>query len=364
MDAPLLVIAAGGTGGHMFPAQALAEAMIARGWRVKLSTDERGARYSERFPEAVVREVLPSATFARGGVVSKAVAPLRIGAGVLRAARSMRRDRPALVVGFGGYPTIPALSAAELLKIPRLLHEQNGVPGKVNRLFAERVGTVACGTWPTVLPEGVEAIHVGNPVRAAIAARAAAPYIPPGDHPMSILVLGGSQGAHIMSKVVPRAVAALPDAVKRNLRIAHQAREEDYDYATELYDDAGVRAYVDTFFDDVPERLAEAQLVIARAGASTLADLTVIGRPSILVPYAAAAGDHQAANARGPAEAGAAIVMPEGMFTPEALREQMETVLGNPQGAQMMARAALGLAVPDAADRLVELAEHMAGMAR
>lgn len=364
MAAPLIVIAAGGTGGHMFPAQALAEAMVARGWRVKLSTDERGARYAERYPAEVEQEVVPSATFARGGLGAKARVPFAIAGGVARAALSMRRDRPAIVAGFGGYPSIPALAAAEMLRVPRLLHEQNGVPGRVNRVFAKRVEAVACGTWPTALPEGVEGVHVGNPVRGAILARQGAPYIPPGDHPMKIVVLGGSQGARVLSEVVPRAVGMLPEGVRRFLRVDHQARAEDAEAAHDLYDRAEVRAQVDTFFDDVPDRLADAQLVIARAGASTLAELAVVGRPAILVPFAAAAGDHQAANARGPAEAGAAIVMPEGMFTPEALAEQMQLVLGDPKGAQMMARAALGIAVPDATDRLVALVEHVAAGGR
>ncbi|MCV6584705.1 MAG: glycosyltransferase, partial [Marinibacterium sp.] len=167
MTRPLLLIAAGGTGGHMFPAQALAETMLARGWRVKLSTDERGARYTGGFPDATEIETVPSATFARGGLLAKAMVGPRIAAGVLKAAMGMRRDRPDAVVGFGGYPSIPALGAAVLLRLPRMIHEQNGVLGRVNRIFATRVAGVACGVWPTDLPEGAEGGHVGNPVRAA-----------------------------------------------------------------------------------------------------------------------------------------------------------------------------------------------------
>src|SRR6056297_2095941 len=232
---PLLIIAAGGTGGHMFPAQALAEVMLRRGWRVRLSTDARGARYTGGFPHSVEIEQVASATFARGGWLNRLLVPVHIAGGVLGAGLRMRRDRPAAVIGFGGYPTIPALAAAYLLRRPRMIHEQNGVPGRVNRLFASRVDLVACGVWPTELPEGARAEHVGNPVRAAVLERAGAPYIPPGDYPMQILVIGGSQGARILSDVAPKAIAALPLGVVGRLRVSHQAREEDRERVAAFY---------------------------------------------------------------------------------------------------------------------------------
>ncbi|PWJ21082.1 undecaprenyldiphospho-muramoylpentapeptide beta-N-acetylglucosaminyltransferase [Jannaschia seohaensis] len=356
---PLLVIAAGGTGGHMFPAQSLAEEMLRRGWRVKLSTDDRGARYAGNFPEDVDIEVVPSATFARGGALAKLRVPLKLTGGVMAALRNFRADRPAAVAGFGGYPSIPALAAAVLLKLPRLLHEQNGILGRVNQIFAPRVDAVACGTWPTALPKGVEGLHVGNPVRDAILRRANAPYIAPGDHPMSILVIGGSQGARILSDVVPEALANLPEAIRRHIRVAHQARPEDEARVASFYAEAGIDAEVRSFFDDVPTRMADAQLVICRSGASTVADLATIGRPSILIPYAAAAGDHQTANARGLVEAGAAIMMPESKLTAASLAEQAELILSNPDGAARMARAAHSTAVPDAAMRLADLVQSV-----
>ena len=357
---PLLVIAAGGTGGHMFPAQALAEAMLARGWRVKLTTDARGARYTGAFPEAVQIVQLSSATFARGGAVAKLLAPLRIAGGVLAAAVAMLRDRPAVVVGFGGYPSIPALAAAWLLRLPRMIHEQNGVLGRVNRVFARRVDAVACGTWPCDLPAGVEGHPTGNPVRAAVLDRAGAGYIAPGDYPMSILVIGGSQGARILSDMVPPAIAALPMEVLRHVRVAHQARDEDGERVARFYYEHGISADVQPFFHDVPARMAEAQLVISRSGASSVADISVIGRPSILIPFAAAAGDHQSANARGLAQAGAAIVIPESQFSPEVLAEQIALVIGQPDGAEHMARAALSVGRPDATEALVALVETLA----
>ncbi|MFN3955206.1 MAG: UDP-N-acetylglucosamine--N-acetylmuramyl-(pentapeptide) pyrophosphoryl-undecaprenol N-acetylglucosamine transferase [Pararhodobacter sp.] len=357
--APLAVIAAGGTGGHMFPAQALAEELLRRGWRVVLSTDERGARYAGGFADAVVRRVVPSATFARGGLGARLMVPFRILGGIVKAAASMVLERPTLVAGFGGYPSIPALSAAWLLRVPRLIHEQNGVLGRVNEVFARRVSAVACGIWPTALPRGVEGVHTGNPVRQAVRERAAAPYIAPGDYPMSLVVMGGSQGARILSDVVPLALAALPDAMRQHLRVAHQARPEDLERVVATYDAGGIPAEVAPFFDDIPRRLSEAQLVITRSGASTVADLTVIGRPSVLVPLAAAIRDEQSANARGLVEAQAAVLIPESQFTPAALAEQVQAVLSNPAAAQRMAEAALGVGLPDAAERLADLAESL-----
>ncbi|SEO34620.1 UDP-N-acetylglucosamine--N-acetylmuramyl-(pentapeptide) pyrophosphoryl-undecaprenol N-acetylglucosamine transferase [Salinihabitans flavidus] len=360
MKAPLLVIAAGGTGGHMFPAQALAEAMLRKGWRVKLTTDARGARYTGGFPHSVEIERIASATFARGGALARLAVPFRIVGGVLSALRRMRRDRPEVVVGFGGYPTIPALAAARILRLPRMIHEQNGVLGRVNRHFATRVDAVACGTWPTDLPTGGEGTHVGNPVRGAVIERAGAPYIAPGDYPMSILVMGGSQGARILSDKVPAAIAALPEWVRGNLRVSHQARQEDEERVIRFYAEHGITADVQTFFHDVPRRMSEAQLVISRAGASSVADISVIGRPSILIPYAVATGDHQTANARGLSEAGAAIVIPESRLTEEVLTDQIGAVLCNPDGALKMAQAALSVGRPDATQALVAMVERLA----
>jgi len=359
MSGKLLVIAAGGTGGHMFPAQALAEAMLAKGWRVRLSTDERGARYTGGFPEAVDVQVVGSATFARGGILQKVAVPFRILSGCFAATLRMRREAPAVVVGFGGYPAIPAMVAAWVLRKPRMIHEQNGVLGRVNQIFAPKVDVVACGTWPTELPDGVEGEDVGNPVRSAILERAGAGYIPPGDYPMSILMMGGSQGARILSDVVPAALAALPDDLRQNIRISHQAREEDVGRVEVAYAQAGIAAEVQTFFTDVPERLAEAQLLIARSGASTVADVSVIGRPAIFVPLAQAIRNEQTANARAMLDAGAAVLMPESTFTPAALAATVERILGNPDAALQMANAALSCGKPDATQRLVALVEKL-----
>lgn len=359
MAAPLALIAAGGTGGHMFPAQALAELLLAQGWRVKLSTDDRGARYAGGFPEAVERQVVKSATTARGGLSGKLAAPFKIAAGVLAARRAFRRDRPSVVIGFGGYPTIPALSAAHLMGLPRMIHEQNGVMGRVNRMFAARVHRVACGTWPTILPQGISGQHVGNPVRGAVLDRAASPYVAPGDGALNLLVIGGSQGARVLSQVVPAAIAGLPADLRARLQVSHQARPEDADQVTAAYAAAGIAAEVQPFFTDVPDRIAAAHLVISRSGASSLADITVIGRPAILIPFAAATGDHQTANAQALADAGAAHVHPESVLDADSLTRDIRAILTDPAQATAMAQAALTLARPDAARRLYDLVEEI-----
>lgn len=359
---PLLLIAAGGTGGHMFPAQALAEAMLAEGWRVKLSTDDRGARYAQGFPAGVAIEKVASATFARGGAAARLAVPFRVARGIWGAVRSLRADRPAVVVGFGGYPSIPALAAAMLLRLPRGIHEQNGVLGRVNRLFARRVDFVACGTWPTPLPAGVIGHHTGNPVRAAVLDQAGAPYAPPQAGENHLVVFGGSQGARIISDAVPGAVALLPEPLRRGLKVSHQARAEDHARVLATYAAAGIAAEIAPFFADLPRRLAGAQLVICRSGASTVADISVIGRPAILIPFAAATADHQTANARALVSAGAAILIPESRLDSPTLAAQIAAVLGQPAAAERMAGAALAQGMPDATLRLAALVTALAGI--
>lgn len=356
MTAPLLVIAAGGTGGHMFPAQALAAEMLRRGWRVALSSDARGLRYAGGFPEAVVRREVRAATFARGGLVAKLAAPLAMAAGVLGAWRWFRTARPAVVAGFGGYPAFPALAAAGGLGIPRLIHEQNGVLGRVNRRFAPRVEAVACGTWPVSnAPEGARLVHIGNPVRAAVTA---APFPPPGEG-FGLLVFGGSQGASVFARLVPQALAALPEALRVRLHLVQQVRPEELEAVRSAYAGAGIAADCAPFFDDMPARLAGAHLVIARAGASTVAELAVTGRPAILVPYPHAMDDHQSANARALAEAGGALVLPEAGLTAETLAGHIARLADDPAALAAMAGAALSVARPDAAERLADLVERL-----
>lgn len=355
---PLLVIAAGGTGGHMFPAQALAEQMLVRGWRVTLSTDARGARYAGAFPEGVPVRKITSATFARGGLAAKIAAPFRILTGIIEAIFSFISERPTVVAGFGGYPSIPALAAAWTLRVPRLIHEQNGVLGRVNQVFARRVNAVACGTWPTEMPPSVSGLNIGNPVRQAVLDVAETAF-PSADEPLHILVMGGSQGARVLSDVVPHAISQLPGTLSASLSVSHQARPEDDARVREIYSSAGIDADIQPFFEDVPERIARSRLVISRSGASSVADISVIGRPSILIPLAAAIRDEQTANAQGLVDADASVILPESELDPSSLCEQILAILSVPGIAEQMAKNAKSKGIPDATERLADVVENL-----
>ncbi len=351
----------------MFPAQALAEVMLKQGWRVKLSTDARGARYATSFPKETEIIKIKSATFARGTLLAKLSVLPTIIMGVVHSVASMRRDSPSVVIGFGGYPTIPAMSAALILKKPRMLHEQNGVLGRVNQLFANRVHRLACGTWPTRVPAGVQAEHVGNPVRDAILQSSASIYKTPKqcldtNQAITILVLGGSQGARILSQVVPEAIALLSAQLKNTVVVYQQARAEDKPAVEAFYKTHNIASDVQTFFDDVPMRLVTSQLVIARSGASTVADISVVGRPAIFIPLATAIRNEQEANAQGLVDAKAAQMIIERDFNATNLAERIEAILTKPDTAAKMAAAALSVAKPGAADELAKSVRELADL--
>ncbi|MEM6676594.1 MAG: UDP-N-acetylglucosamine--N-acetylmuramyl-(pentapeptide) pyrophosphoryl-undecaprenol N-acetylglucosamine transferase [Pseudomonadota bacterium] len=362
MTAPLLVIAAGGTGGHMYPAQALAEEMLGRGWRVALASDARGLRYAGGFPEAVRRMELDAASPSQGGLGARLAAPLRLYRGIKAARAAFGADRPAVVAGFGGYPAVPALAAAWTMEVPRILHEQNGVLGRVNRIFARHVAMVCCGTWPLANPPaGVRLEPIGNPVRAAIAAERASVYgMPSTEGPVRLLVFGGSQGASVFSRTIPQAVAMLPEALRERMSVVQQARDGEEAGVLSAYRAAGVAAEVAPFFQDMPARLAASQLVIARAGASTVAELACVGRPALLVPYPHAMDDHQSANAAALAGAGGARVMPEPGLTAGALAAVLrELLVEAPETCGTMAAAAWSQGRPGAAVALGDIVQAL-----
>ena len=352
---PLVVLAAGGTGGHLFPAEALAVALRALGIRVILATDERVGEIAGSFPAERVLEI-PSATPSGGSLLSKALAAASLGRGVMRSLSLLRTLRPACLVGFGGYPTVPPVFAASILQIPTLIHEQNGVVGRANRFLLVRVSAVATG-FKTVkgLPDAMAAkiYHTGNPVRPAVIEAAAIPYAAPStEGEFRLAVFGGSQGARIMSEIVPAALASLPAEARARLRIVQQARPEDVGTVQATYGAAGISAVVEPFFRDLPHRIAEAHLVIARSGASTVAELSVIGRPAILVPLPGALDQDQAANARSLSEIGAATLVLQPDFTPERLAHEIANRLADPSGLAAAAAAASSAGIRDAAQRL------------
>lgn len=361
----LVVLAAGGTGGHMFPAEALARALLLRGRRVALMTDIRGEAFGERLPGVVLHRV--RAGRLSGNMLRKALGLVELALGTFEAARQLRNLAPAAVVGFGGYPSVPTMLAAARQKRPTVIHEQNAILGRANRLLASRARRIATsfaevGALRT--PDRARVTETGNPVRPTVTALRGTSYTESsGDAPFELLVLGGSQGARILSAVVPAALAQLPEVLRRRLRLTQQARAEDLDAVRATHAGAGIAAEIRPFFDDVPARLARAQLVIARSGASTVAELTVMGRPAILVPYRYAADDHQSANARALESAGAAWVMAETAFTPEALAQRLAALMGDPNTLANAARVAHGLGRPDAAERLADLVLATAGEA-
>ncbi|CAN5633627.1 undecaprenyldiphospho-muramoylpentapeptide beta-N-acetylglucosaminyltransferase [soil metagenome] len=356
------VLAAGGTGGHMVPAAALAAELVRRGHRVALVSDERGVRFPGLF-DGVQTHILPAGRLAGGplGWVRAARAMLR---GRAMAIELLQHFRPAAVIGFGGYPALPTLLAAFHHKIPSAIHEQNAVLGRVNRLVAGRVSAIAT-SYAAVerLKDGYRGkTHlVGNPVRDSIIALRDKPYpLLEEDGIFRVLVTGGSQGASVLSQVVPDGLSLLPVNFRRRLQVTHQARIEDIDAARAKYAELSIAADLATYLPDLPEHLGWAHLVIARAGASTLAELTCAGRPAILVPLPSATDDHQTVNAREMTAAGGARTIDQRNFTPVELAKQMQRLGLDPAALQNAAARARSCGRPDAARDLADLVESLA----
>ncbi|MEO1013815.1 MAG: UDP-N-acetylglucosamine--N-acetylmuramyl-(pentapeptide) pyrophosphoryl-undecaprenol N-acetylglucosamine transferase [Pseudomonadota bacterium] len=363
-EAPLVALAAGGTGGHMFPAEALASELKRRGRRVLLVTDARGERYAEEFP-ADEKFLISAGSPSVGGPVRKAIAAAAIAGGLIRSLQEFRRRGVAAAVGFGGYPSLPAMKAAALLRLPYGVHEQNGVLGRSNRLLAKGAVFVA-HAFPALAKAPADlkaAIEVGNPVREGVAAFADAPYkAPAADDKIKLLVFGGSQGASVFSKNVPAAVAKLSDALRARVSVVQQARPADHEEVVEAYRRIGVTAQVAPFFKDLPERIADAHLVVARSGASTVTELSVIGRPSILAPLPIAMDDHQAGNAQVLSDAGGAVMIREGDAFEATLARELDRVLSEGDRLAGMADAARGRVKAGAASALADLVDEMLGV--
>jgi len=359
-----IMLAAGGTGGHIFPAIAVAEALLSRGYTVSLITDARGMDLGSVLPDVAVHRI--SASGIGGGVVAKAKAVLSIGIGVIQARRLFRKFRPRCIVGFGGYPSVPTMLAATTRGLPTVIHEQNAVLGRANHLLAGRVSAIATSFDETagIAPENASKVVVtGNPVRHAFSEVRNRPYpaIGPNGEGVKILVLGGSLGATVFSDIVPRAIADMPETLRRRFAIVQQCRAEDMDRVRETYDSVGLSPELATFFDDVPERMANAHIVITRAGASTIAELAEAGRPAILVPYPHALDDHQTANARSIDDRQAGWLIPQDGFTPESLTIRLEGFVNLTNTLTNAAEAARSLGGRNAADAVADQVERLSG---
>ncbi|HKU91930.1 MAG TPA: undecaprenyldiphospho-muramoylpentapeptide beta-N-acetylglucosaminyltransferase [Sphingomicrobium sp.] len=355
------VLAAGGTGGHMVPAHALAAELRSRGHGVLLITDDRGARFPGLF-EGVPVHILPAGRIG-GGPVAWLKALNAIVKGRAQAKRLYGEHRPDAVVGFGGYPAFPSLLAASSMKIPTVLHEQNAVLGRVNRLLAgeaEAIGTAYDKVERLKSRNEAKAVLVGNPVREEIARLGELPF-PPFDEiaPLKILITGGSQGATILGEVVPEGLALLQPSLRRRLQVVQQCRPDDIERIRKRYAELGIPAELLTYIEDMPDKLADAHLVIGRAGASTIAELTAAGRPAILIPFAAATDDHQTANAREMTKAGGARTIQQSGFTAVVLARQIEAMAADPIALNNAAARALSVGRPHAARDLADVVERV-----
>jgi len=355
------VLAAGGTGGHMVPAHALAAELKSRGHGVMLITDERGARYPGLFGNVPVH-ILPAGRLG-GGPLGWLKALRSVVAGRGEAKGLYRNHTPNAVVGFGGYPAFPSLLAASSMGIPSLLHEQNAVLGRVNRFLAGDAAAIATAydQVERLKPRYKgKTVTVGNPVREAVARLGEMPF-PPFDEvaPLKILITGGSQGATILGQVVPEGLGLLTPSLRRRLQVIQQCRADDIERVRKRYAELGIPAELMTYIEDMPDKLAEAHLVIGRAGASTIAELTAAGRPAILIPFPSATDDHQTANAREMTKAGGARTIPQTQFTPEVLARQIEAMAADPQALANAAARSLSVGRPHAARDLADLVERI-----
>ena len=363
--APLILLAAGGTGGHLFPAEALGVELIRRGLRVRLATDARALRYSGLFSKDTI-DVVPSATVRGRTPWSLTHTGAVLAAGTAVSLNLMRKLKPAVVVGFGGYPTLPPLLAARLFGIPTAIHEANAVLGRANRFLSSRVSAIAT-SLPGVLDRDPalagKTTTVGTPMRPAVLAAAAVQFLSPGPAgPLRLLVVGGSQGARVMADIVPGAIERLEPALWSRLILTQQVREEDIKRVRAVYDRLKIDAELAPFFSDLPARLASSHLIVSRSGAGTVAELGAIGRPSILVPLPGSIDQDQFANAGVLAQANGALRIPQLEFTPDRLAAEISALAAEPERLIAMAANARTVGRLDAAERLADLVMKVAGI--
>ena len=361
----VIAVTSGGTGGHMFPAVALSKALVRRGAKVLFFTDARAARYTDGV-DGVQTIILPAGGIAGKGIKGRLMGAARLGLGTLKARSMIKKAKPAVVIGFGGYASIPATMSAKWLGIPFAIHEQNAVLGRANRLVAGAAKRIAT-SFPTVTlidpNDQNKVIWTGNPVRAEVAALANSTYdVPTEDGPIKLLITGGSQGARVLSEILPTALVNLPEGIRRRLVVTQQARDEDIHAVRKTYDGSGIDVTLASFIDDIPERLRDCHLVIARSGASTVAELTAAGRPGLLVPLPHAIDDHQRFNAQQVEDAGGAWLMPQDRFSSETVTDRLAKLLRNPAALTRAAKAAKTAGRANAAERLADMVLDMLGL--
>jgi UDP-N-acetylglucosamine--N-acetylmuramyl-(pentapeptide) pyrophosphoryl-undecaprenol N-acetylglucosamine transferase len=365
MNPGRILLAAGGTGGHLVPAEALAGALLGRGFSVDLVTDERGTGFAGKLASVPVHRI------ASGGIAGKGIMVrgrnyARLMLGFLQSRSLLKRLKPSVAVGFGGYPSVPPILAAQTSHIRTVVHEQNAVAGRANRMLMKRANRVAL-SFETVryteqLPAAKKTV-TGNPVRAAVSE--IAPYVAPSaGGPINLLVFGGSQGARVFGRVTPPAIALLPEALRNRLKLVQQVRREDVEEVTKAYREMGLDAELNPFFKDMPARYAWAHLIVCRSGASSVAEIEASGRPALMIPLPNSIDDHQRANARSLGDQGAGWVLDENDCSPQSLAERLTAILTDRDGLQRAAENARGLARIDAAERLADVVANLAGEAR
>lgn len=361
MSKGIILLAAGGTGGHVFPAEALGHELKSRGYSVHLVTDSRAERFAGTFPADEIH-VVPSATLTSKNPIALARTGWRLWTGLRAARRLIGRLRPLAVVGFGGYPTAPPLMASTAMGVPSMIHEQNAVMGRANKALAAKVQAIAGGFLPEDSgPYAEKTVTTGNPVRPAVLAAANVPYVASrGDDPFRLVVFGGSQGAQYFSSAVPTALSLLDKAERDRLVVTQQARPEDKDRVMSCFAKLKAPADISSFFSDMAERLATAHLVICRSGASTVSEIAVIGRPSILVPYPHALDHDQAANAAALVATGGAQVVPQSELSPEKLSGLISAAMKEPDRLEKIAAAARSAGRPNATSLLADMVEVLA----
>lgn len=355
-NAPIVLLSAGGSGGHVFPARALAEELLKRGFRVALATDTRGLKYFEGLDMSIPRHIIASGTYS-SGVMGKVSGAVELAKGFFQSLKLIRQYQPIAIVGFGGYPSAPPLFAGQISRIPTVLHEQNAILGLANKLLAPFAKKIALSYADTVgLSDTLKSKtrFTGNPVRQQIADLADLPY-PSLDGKITIMVVGGSQGAKVFSEVVPVALAALPADLQKKLNIIQQSRPDAVDAVRDIYSKTELDFEIKSFFDDMPDRIKAAHLFITRSGASTVAELTAAGRPAIYVPFPWNRDNQQIFNAEQVEKSGGGWMILERNLTVESLKLTLENLLDRPEKLVNAAQFAKNQGRIDAAQRLADI---------